>query len=68
MEDTPKRGERRLRRTFERHRLEDELWDLAYEALWPQVRRVLLTQQMEGRSPMVRESEPGSEFEMRKGA
>ena len=32
---------RRVRRCFEMHRLEEELWALAYEHLWPQLRRAV---------------------------
>ncbi len=67
MEDAPKRGDRRLRRVYECHRLEDQLWDLAYEELWPQIRRAL-TRQKPGRLPGVRGSEADLELAMKKGA
>jgi hypothetical protein len=39
MGNARKRRERRLERCFEGSRLEEELWELAYEQIWPQIRR-----------------------------
>ena len=41
MEDNRNVAERTLRRRFEAHRLEDQLWALAYEYVWPEIRRSL---------------------------
>ena len=50
MEDTPNRRQRRLRRAFDGNRLQDQLLDLAYEQLWPQI-RTALGEQMRDRLP-----------------
>lgn len=39
MEDNRKAPERGLRRSFEGNRLEEELWAMAYEHIWPAVQR-----------------------------
>jgi len=41
MEDNRTAPERALQRRFEANRLEDQLWALAYEHVWPQIRRSL---------------------------
>ena len=41
MEGSAKRGQRPVRCRFEPHRLDEELLALAYERLWPQLRRVV---------------------------
>jgi hypothetical protein len=38
MEDNRK-GQRTLQRLFESNRLEEQLWAMAYEELWPVIRR-----------------------------
>jgi hypothetical protein len=52
MEDNRNVPERSLRRRFEAHRLEDQLWALAYEHVWPVIRRSLspahLAQRLQG--------------------
>ena len=55
MEDNRKAAERALRCSFEGHRLEEQLWAMAYECLWPVVRgslkkRAELSQRREGTS------------------
>jgi hypothetical protein len=52
MGNAGKRRERRLERCFEGSRLEEELWELAYEQIWPQIRRSF------GRSVSERERSP----------
>ena len=66
MEDIPKCRKRGLCRTFERHRCEDQLWDLAYEVLWPQIRKALTRHVPERSSD--RPSKTASQFETVKGA
>jgi hypothetical protein len=39
MADDRKTLERPLQRTFECHRLQEQLWSLAYQRLWPLIRR-----------------------------
>jgi hypothetical protein len=41
MEDNRKASERTLRRRFEGNRLEEQLWSMAYEQIWPVIRRSL---------------------------
>ena len=41
MEGKGTRKQRLVRRCFEAHRLEEELLALAYEQIWPQLRRVV---------------------------
>ena len=41
MEDNRKEPVRTLQRLFECNRLEEQLWAIAYEQLWPVVRRSL---------------------------
>jgi hypothetical protein len=41
MEDNRKVPERSLLRCFERSRLEEHLWTMAYEQIWPVVRKSL---------------------------
>jgi hypothetical protein len=41
MEDNHLVAERSVQRRFEAHRLEDQLWALAYEQVWPLLRRSL---------------------------
>ena len=40
-------GERRVLREFEVNRLEEEVWALAYEEIWPVARRALKTRREE---------------------
>ena len=39
MEGDPKRRECRPKRRYQCSRMEDQLWELAYQQLWPIVRR-----------------------------
>jgi hypothetical protein len=41
MEDKGKAPERMLQRGFECSRLEEQLWAMAYEQIWPMIRRSL---------------------------
>ena len=41
MEDNRKARECKVQRCYECSRLQDELWDMAYEQVWPLVRRAL---------------------------
>lgn len=41
MEGKRSGGRRKLRRVSEPNRLEDQVWALAYEQIWPLVRKVL---------------------------
>jgi hypothetical protein len=41
MEDNHHVPERSVQRRFEAHRLEDQLWALAYKQVWPLLRRSL---------------------------
>jgi hypothetical protein len=41
MEDNRTAAERTLQRRFERNRLEEQLWSMAYEHVWPVIRRSL---------------------------
>ena len=43
MEDQRRRRERFPKRCYQCSRLEDELWESAYERLWPVVREMLKT-------------------------
>lgn len=45
MDDNQRRKERRLTRCYECNRLEDEFWNMAYEQIWPLVRRSLARRQ-----------------------
>lgn len=47
MEDNQKARECKLKRCYECNRLQDELWNMAYEQVWPSVRRALAHQQSE---------------------
>ena len=47
MEDEQKARECKLKRCYECNRLQDELWNMAYQELWPLVRRRLAKQQTE---------------------
>jgi hypothetical protein len=42
MEGRQRTGERRLKHCYQCNRLEDELWAMAYEQIWPLVRRPLV--------------------------
>jgi hypothetical protein len=44
MEDDGKVNQRRMMRCYECNRLEDEVWALAYEQVWPVVRKSLKDQ------------------------
>ena len=44
MEDNRKSGERGLRRRYQSSRFEEELWAIAYEQLWPLIRKALIVQ------------------------
>ena len=52
MEGGPKRDECKLKRCYERNRLEEELWKTAYEQLWPLVHRKFARQEAEPRQPI----------------
>ena len=39
MEDGPKPRERRLNRSYQCSRFEEQLWSMAYECVWPVIRR-----------------------------
>jgi hypothetical protein len=39
MEEKGKARERRLRREFQRSRVEEQLWATAYEEVWPVIRK-----------------------------
>ena len=45
MEDNRKTRECKLKRCYECTRLQDELWNMAYEQVWPLVRRSLARRQ-----------------------
>ena len=47
MEEHGKARECKLKRCYECNRLQDELWNMAYEQVWPLVRRALARQQSE---------------------
>jgi hypothetical protein len=47
MEDNRKVRECKVQRCYECSRLQDELWDMAYEQVWPLVRRALAGQPAE---------------------
>jgi hypothetical protein len=57
MEDKRKAPERTLQRHFECSRLEDQLWAMAYEQIWPVVRKSLKRSAGPGRQAR----EPSSE-------
>lgn len=62
-------GERRgqwrpLKRSFERSRLQEELWERAYEHIWPLVRRKLIREREGSKEP----SNLSSPFPRRVGA
>ncbi len=42
MADIHKSPKRSVQRGYERNRLEDQFWTMAYEEIWPVVRRSLL--------------------------
>ncbi len=44
MEDKHKSGERKLQRCYQCNRFEEELWALAYEEVWPLIRKALTEQ------------------------
>ena len=44
MADQPTTRECKLRRCYECNRLEDQLWNAAYQQIWPLVRRRLIEQ------------------------
>ena len=48
MEDNRTAAERTLQRRFERNRLEEQLWSMAYEQVWPVIRRSLKQSVEEG--------------------
>jgi hypothetical protein len=39
MADDRKTRDRPLQRSFERHRVEEQLWSLAYQQVWPVIRK-----------------------------
>ena len=41
MEDGPKPRERQLSRSYHCSRFEEQLWSMAYECVWPAIRRTL---------------------------
>lgn len=45
MEDERKARECKLKRCYECNRLEDQLWNMAYQQIWPLVRRRVAKQQ-----------------------
>lgn len=49
MEGDRKARECKLKRCYECNRFHDELWNMAYEQVWPLVRRALVRQQSESR-------------------
>lgn len=44
MEDKHPSRERKLRRCYQCNRFEEELWSLAYEEVWPLIRKALTAQ------------------------
>lgn len=44
MEDRQRTGERRLEHCYQCNRLEDELWAMAYEQIWPVTKRPLVAE------------------------
>ena len=50
MEDNRTAAERTLQRRFERNRLEEQLWSMAYEHVWPVIRRSMKQAVEEGLS------------------
>lgn len=47
MEGKQRTGERRLKHCCQCNRLEDEVWAMAYEQIWPLVKRPLVTDRAE---------------------
>ncbi len=58
MEDSRKTRECKLKRCYECNRLQDELWNLAYEQVRPLVRRGLARSQSEQKSTFQEKSIP----------
>jgi len=54
MEGKAKARDRRLKRCYQCNRLEDQLWAMAYEHVWPVVRRAWAQKQRE-QNPFGRE-------------
>lgn len=44
MEGRQRTGERELKHCYQCSRLEDELWAMAYEQIWPSIRRPLVAE------------------------
>ena len=47
MEDSSGRKERSLKRCYQCSRMQEQLWDQAYEQIWPLVRKRLIEQRNE---------------------